>query len=134
MQQERDWVQRRYIVKGYRGKGSRVWSMLEDEGTLLAVRKYISSVSILGKAISAQDLVDAVTTHWEKVISDDPEQNTDDHVETIQYMEETLLALHELDNEPKEWSLSAHSAVNWLQELGYEWREVKKGLFKDGHE
>lgn len=45
---EKEWVRFRSIPSGLQGKTGKVLSMLEDEGTLLAARKYIGAV---GKSI-----------------------------------------------------------------------------------
>jgi hypothetical protein len=44
LRQERDWIQRRIITHGQRGKHIKVVCMLEDEGTLIAARQYIEDV------------------------------------------------------------------------------------------
>lgn len=49
MQREREWVRRRYITSGLQGRTGKVRSMLEDEGTLVAVREYISTTLTPGQ-------------------------------------------------------------------------------------
>ncbi|RPB06751.1 hypothetical protein P167DRAFT_475370, partial [Morchella conica CCBAS932] len=34
----------------------------------------------------------------------------------------------------KKLSISSRTAKDWLHRLGYHWGEVKKGVYKDGHE
>jgi len=31
-------------------------------------------------------------------------------------------------------SLTASTAINWLKKLGFQWKEVRKGVYIDGHE
>lgn len=51
LRHEKEWIRRQSIPAGFQGKTSKVMSMLEDEGTLLAARKYIGAA---GKSTFSQ--------------------------------------------------------------------------------
>lgn len=95
--------------------------MMEDEGTLIAVREYISNIQQKhGLHHTAQDLAHFVIKDW-KELSD---SNHDQDITEIE-------ALMDLNDDPSKWTVAARSAVNWLYHLGYDWKEVKNGWFKD---
>jgi hypothetical protein len=155
IQREREWVRRRYITYGLKGKSGKVCSMLDDEGTLLAVRVYIaiakkpgsgklyptSEIYLIGYlnicclrsdkyvsgilVITAQDLATAVVNYWTQIAIEDPDQDTEENSEAIEKVQATILSLSRLDDNPEKWSLSSRTAVNWLHRLGYDWKSVK---------
>lgn len=93
--------------------------------------------------VNAHGLVEAVTRYWNNTDWSNADENgTDSSDETEENIEalhdhrvrDTLLSLHELDDNPDNWSLSSRAAVNWLHRLGYNYKQVKKGLYYDGHE
>ncbi|RPB06436.1 hypothetical protein P167DRAFT_580548 [Morchella conica CCBAS932] len=127
LQRERSWVRRRYIQSGLQGKTASVQSMLEDEGTLLAAREYIAHA---GQQITAQNLADSVVQYWKNSLSWIDTADSED----ILQIRETILALQNIELDETKWSLSNRSAVTWLHRLGHDWKEVRKGLYKDGHE
>jgi hypothetical protein len=66
----------------------------------------------------------AVTSYWQKHTSlQDGQQRTD-------WVYQALIDRKEKGN----LSITASTAVRWLRKLGFEWREVRKGVFIDGHE
>ena len=47
-------------------------------------------------------------------------------------MNEIILLALELTK--KKALISEHTAINWLKKLGYKCKDVKKGIYIDGHE
>lgn len=78
-------------------------------------------------------LAKAVTDYWQQ---DHPTTNRTQELITFSQ------SLQEIEHNsatrdgitPKRLSLSARTAVTWLHSMGYDWKEVKKGIYKDGHE
>ncbi|KAG0640108.1 hypothetical protein HOY80DRAFT_1043090 [Tuber brumale] len=58
---EKSWIRSRSIALSQRGKHAKFQSMLNDEGTLIAVREYPEGA---GENISGQGLAKAVTEYW----------------------------------------------------------------------
>lgn len=79
----------------------------------------------------------AVTTYWQEL------QPNINRVQPLQLLSTLLEELEQYQylfytfEKPmlhKKLSRSARTAVEWLQRMGYNWKEVKKGVYKDGHE
>lgn len=82
--------------------------------------------------LRAHTIATAVTAYW---TSTQPEINRTQQLQLLSG------ALQEVENQAngsvvskKKLTLSARTAVNWLHRMGYDWKEVKKGIYKDGHE
>lgn len=73
----------------------------------------------------------AVTAYW---------QSTQPTVNRNQQLALLAKSLHEVEHHAtmpfsnKKLSLSTRTAVTWLHQMGYDWKEVRKGIYKDGHE
>lgn len=131
-QQERSWVRKRFIEPGYQGTTSKIQTMLEDEGTLIAIREWIA---LTNQQVTAQDLAKAISDHWQQMAVLDATigpKGLDE--EMIDQIHNTILALNELNPNESTRTLTARSAVNWLHRLGFDYKEVRHGLYKDGHE
>jgi hypothetical protein len=79
--------------------------MLEDEGTLMAFEEYMTGE---GKLATGPGLANAITDYWRS------EGITNE------------------DGSDKE--LADRTATEWMNRRGYKWTDLKKGVYKDGHE
>ncbi|RPB20084.1 hypothetical protein L211DRAFT_870918 [Terfezia boudieri ATCC MYA-4762] len=100
------WISSRYIRVGMRGTFSKVSSWLTDEGVLLTIREYIGAV---GEKLTSHGLAKAVN----------------------KYLKEEHII-----NGAEDWncSISERTARIWLNKLGFQWKDVQKGVYVDGHE
>ena len=74
--------------------------------------------------ISARNMAAAVTAYWQK------QTNLQDAQQRTAWVYQALV-----DRKEKgKLSVTVSTAVRWLRKLGFEWREVRKGVFIDGHE
>lgn len=80
--------------------------------------------------LTSKDLADVVTAYWERVANEDEEQNTEENSDALEQVRETIVALHVLDENQENWTLSSRAVVSWLHRFGYDWKEVKKGLLQ----
>ncbi|KAF8458748.1 hypothetical protein BDZ91DRAFT_800171 [Kalaharituber pfeilii] len=103
---EKSWITSRYIKVGMRGKYAKVSSWLNDEGVLLAIREYITSV---GEKLTSHGLAQAITAYLKE--------------------EDIVNGADKLEN-----SISERTARTWLNKLGFQWKDVRKGVYIDGHE
>ena len=85
----------------------RVECLLEDQGTRSAMEQYISGV---GKHANSEGLAQAVTDIWNS-LGEDSESPT----------------LADRDLAPR-------TAREWFRRMEYRWIDLKKGVYKDGHE
>lgn len=69
-----------------------------------------------------------------KIAADDKSQDSNENIEAMESIRNTILALHELDEDEENWTVTSRTAVNWLHKLGDKLQEVKKRLYKDRHE
>ena len=136
MSRERSWVRDRYIPDGLQGRKGKIYSMLNDEGTLIVVRRYLASCKEKnsGYHLTAEDLAQVVANYWKSVVEQDQSQDNEENDDAVRIVQDTIWSLKELNEDPAKWSISSRAAVDWLHKLGYDWKEVRKGLFKDGHE
>ena len=113
---EKSWISVGTIKIGLRGISASAFSWLDDEGVLLAVREYIATV---GEKLTSHGLAQAVTQYLQS------DMIGCDEVET------TLRDEHSIA-----WkrSISERTARNWLNKLGFAWKDVRKGVYIDGHE
>ena len=106
--------------------------MIDDEGTKLALREYLAGA---GEAITGQSVAYAISEYWQTGIlpfEEKPELKNPPQP----YSAETntqLAALAESRRDIQD-TLSSQTAVKWLHEMGYKFRDVRKGVYKDGHE
>lgn len=82
----------------------------------------------------AQNLADAIVEYRMKIAADDKSQHSNENIEAMESIRNTILALYKLDEDEENWTVTSRTAVNWLHKLGDKLREVKKRLYKDGHE
>lgn len=52
----------------------------------------------------SKDLADVVTAYWERVANEDEEQNTKGNSDALEQVRETIIALHELDENHENWT------------------------------
>jgi len=89
-----------------RGQFSEVSSWLTDEGVLLTIREHISAV---GEKLASHELAKAVNEYLK---------------------EENIIG----GAEDWEHSISERTARIWLNKLGFQWKDVRKGVYVDSHE
>lgn len=90
---------------------------------------------IICTVITTQDLANAVIEYWKKAAATDFSVSCEEEdFEFVEQLRDTITALHSLNEDQNTWTLTTRSAVRWLHRLGFDYKEVKKGLFKDGHE
>ena len=106
--------------------------LIADEGTKLALHEYLAGA---GVKVTGQSVAFAISTYWQTGIlpfEEQPELKNP----PLPYTAETeaqLAQLAEERNEVKE-ILSCQTAVKWLHNMGYKFCDVRKGVYKDGHE
>ena len=132
------------------GKHSKTASWISDEGTILAMREYMAEagegkslvivpVFVLyitlfqslnyrlidfSVAMDSIGLATAITNYWRNkypgTAGQEPEQAQ-------------LYTIGGIQRRIKK-ALSSRSARAWLAKLGWNWKEVRKAIYKDGHE
>ncbi|RPB26482.1 hypothetical protein L211DRAFT_679939 [Terfezia boudieri ATCC MYA-4762] len=102
------WISSRYIRVGMRGTFSKVSSWLTDEGVLLTMREYIAAV---GEKLTSHGLAKAVN----------------------EYLKEENIVGGAEDWE-RSLAISERTARIWLNKLGFQWKDIRKGVYVDGHE
>jgi hypothetical protein len=108
MAQETCWVRNRTYLCSQQGRHPKYFDKLLDEGTVLFLRSYIAENK---EAITAQKLANAVVNFWTaQNIAAGADANT---------VEKTL---------------STSTARRYLKAQGFRWKDLTKGLYKDGHE
>ena len=132
IQNEKSWIQSRHIPPTHQGKSPILHRLIDDEGTKLALREYLAGA---GEAITGQSVAYAISEYWQTGIlpfEEKPELKNPPQP----YSAETntqLAALAESRRDIQD-TLSSQTAVKWLHEMGYKFRDVRKGVYKDGHE
>ena len=124
---ERQWIQSRRVIPHKQGRFPSIKSMLEDESTLVAIREYLSGA---GESLSTQNLANAITSYWR---SGKLDFGDDDLWEALEREVLDLLP-STLSTGIIEKAISQCTASTWLRSLGYKYREVRKGVYRDGHE
>lgn len=64
--------------------------------------------------LTSKDLADTITAYWKRVANEDVDQDIEENSEALEEVRETILALHKLDDNQENWTLSSRAAVNWL--------------------
>lgn len=136
---EREWIQTRTMSSGQQGKSRHLVSLLNDEGTQLAVREYLAGA---GETVTAHSLAVAISKFWQtgqfplggtnstpaaSVITNTQQQ------ELLGPNSQPIFNNGESIGKLKS-TLSQRTASLWLRKLGYKYNEVKKAVYKDGHE
>ncbi|KAG0640742.1 hypothetical protein HOY80DRAFT_1041121 [Tuber brumale] len=86
---------------------------IEEESTLLAVREYISQA---GETVDSMGIAQAISRHLAEMNDDVIPPGRGRIVRNIQR------------------TISSRSSHPWLQKLGFNWKEVHKGVYNNGHE
>ncbi|KAF8471749.1 hypothetical protein BDZ91DRAFT_473229 [Kalaharituber pfeilii] len=118
-QWERSWLISRSIPQGFQGLRNSRFTWLDDEGVQLAVREYIANV---GEALTTHGLAKAITEYLRR--------NGEEEEEGIE-LENILVNASSAE---KSRSIKACTARRWLRKLSFRWRDIKKGVYIDGHE
>jgi hypothetical protein len=113
---ERLWIRHRIIPSRRQGVHSKTQCLLEDAGTLIAVQEYMTGA---GKLASQAGLAKAVTDYWSSL-----DRNIDGYNTT-----RTGPSKAQIDR-----GLSERTPREWMKRRWFKWRDVKKGVYKDGHE
>ncbi|RPB05507.1 hypothetical protein L873DRAFT_1825217 [Choiromyces venosus 120613-1] len=92
----------------------KVASWLTDEGTMLTIREYMSQA---GEA-------KAVTNYWGQTYDEEISRHDD---------QLPMISITGIQRRIK-LALSSRSARAWLLKLGWNWKEVKRGVYHNGHE
>jgi hypothetical protein len=157
LRDETAWIKEREIRAPQQGKTSRLHSILEDEGVQLAVKEYTAQA---GDKISAEGMRKAV----ERYLADPENSfdQEDGHILSKTFLEMEHIdttnaqrredAYHDEDagnagnRQDRRFvghhvrfrrvkkGLSVRTMERWLHWMGYNWKEVRKGIYKDGHE
>jgi hypothetical protein len=158
LQDEKAWIQTRTIRALQQGKSSRLQSILEDEGVQLAVKEYTAQA---GDKISAEEMRKAVEKYLEDpensfhqedglILSktflemeqiettnaqrrDDACRERDKHSGDHDLEDQRFIGHHVRYRKVKP-GLCVRTMQRWLHWMGYKWKEVRKGIYKDGHE
>jgi len=106
--------------------------LIDDEGTKLALREYLASA---GERITGQSVAYAISSYWQTGVlpfEEQPELKNP----PLPYAPETEAQLAQLAQQMQEVqdTLSSRTAVKWMQKMGYKLQDVRKGVYKDGHE
>lgn len=84
------------------------------------------------RGVRAEMICKAVSEYWKS------QTPSADMGEEIQLLSTSLQELDETENSSilfsQKLTIHANTARRWLHTLGYSWKEVKKGVYKDGHE
>ena len=115
---ERSWIQNHSIEGNKRRESGSIISRLRDEGSGLAVKEYLASA---GESVTRQQLAYAINTNW-----------STGRLPIVNAGVITILPAPALS--VMNTTLSSRTASSWLRSLGYSYKEVKKGVYKDGHE
>jgi len=114
------------------GKSPILDHLIEDEGTGLGLRKSLAGA---GKRVTGPSVAYAILTCWQTRNLPFEEQPELNHP-PCPYIPETKAQLAQLADQRTEikntWSCG--TAVKWLHDMGYKFRGVHKGIYKDGHE
>jgi hypothetical protein len=68
------------------------------------------------------------------VIQVQDRQDLQENLGSVDRIERTILSGGATDEQTKTSGIRSRTAWRWLKRLGYNWQDVKKGVFLDGHE
>jgi hypothetical protein len=123
----RSWEKEGEIERSRRGRDAKAISWLEDEVVAMNVRQWLQEK---GEEVTSQKLADA----FEEILREEEQSGV------REVIEEAFEEVHREEIERREGrhgrkvSIKARTAREWLNRLGYRWKNVKKGVYVDGHE
>jgi hypothetical protein len=114
------------MTEGQQGKAACIGSMLKDEGTQIAVQEYLAGV---GKGVTSQSLANAISAFWQTghLPLDDPD--VPGTTDSLPESHSTNLTASNICS-----TLSSRTAASWLHLMDYKFRDVRKGVYNNGHE
>lgn len=128
LQWVRSWQQSGVIEKGRKGRHSKVVSWLDDEKVAMRVREWIR---MKGEEVTSQTLAAAFADVLKEVEEEEEVENL--IVETFEEVQREEMEMRE-KSVTTQVSIQARTAREWLNRLGYRWKNVSKGVYIDGHE
>jgi hypothetical protein len=108
LKQERQWVQSRLFLSSQQGRYSKGLEKLKDEGTLLFIREVLAEKK---EKVDSVTLARAISAYWEREGINDG-----------------------ANPEAVQKTISSSAALAFLKKQGLRWKDLRKGLYKDGHE
>ena len=106
--------------------------LIDDEEMKLALREYLAPA---GERITGQSVAYAISSYWQTgILSFEKQLELKDPL--AWYAPETKAKLAELAQERQnvQDTLSSHTVVKWLHKICYKLHDIRKGVYKDGHE
>jgi len=131
LRDERKWIQSRAIRRQVVRERASIISRLDDEGTQLAIREFIAGT---GDGVTSHRLAQAITTYW--ATGNLPLEETECVSAPLPLVGSINppLVVPEMRQDAVEKVLTSRTAARWLNQIGYKYKECKKGVYKDGHE
>jgi len=122
------WLQERGIPRGEQGVYRRMSTWYDDKGLLVHIRSIIAG---MGERLTSQRLAREVGKY---LLSDDHEQAV---LQDIRELQEIVVEGEEDSGNRaakyKRKFIRARSARRWLRQLGFQYKDVWKGIYYDGH-
>ncbi|KAG0639784.1 hypothetical protein HOY80DRAFT_1072166 [Tuber brumale] len=131
---ERKWIQSRQVSLQKKHKYGSILSCLDEEETRLVIQEFIAGA---GDTLTSHLLAAVITTYWTTGQLPDHFEPNNDQVE-VSLSSRTAVPLNNNPNvqafgNQVQKVLKSRTVAAWLHKLGYKYKEVKKGVYRDGH-
>lgn len=124
----KEWEENRTIKRSKRGRHTKAISWLEDERVGIKVRNWVKEK---GEEVTSRTLAAAFGEILKEVEDNaEVERIVEDAFENVRREEDE----REAKGFVRKTSIQARTAREWLNKLGYRWKNISKGVFIDGHE
>ena len=133
LDEERKWIKTRQICLLKKREQGSIPSRLDSEEPKLAIGEYIAGA---GDSITSLRLASAITTYW---TTGKLANRTDLQEGNIAGSQDTSSLASRIEGQADlrtnvQTVLKSRTAAEWLHKLWYKYKEVKKGVYQDGHE
>jgi len=129
---QKSWIKGWKLPVSQQGKSPMLYRLINDEGTRLVLCEYLAGA---GERVTGQHLAFAISTYWQSgtfPFEEQPELKDPPKPSTA----ETQAELAQLAEQRSQIqvNLSSRTAAKWLHEMGYKYKDMRKGVYKDSHE
>ncbi|KAA8893964.1 hypothetical protein FN846DRAFT_460178 [Sphaerosporella brunnea] len=130
LRDEKDWVMYRFVPHGQWGRHFKIWTMLDDPGTLAFIHEKRAT---LGENFNAHRLIEYLREYWHTRRREFHAEATIDHATDLMHRLFNNKAFDRNDVST-DFCVTVGTVVRWLHRLGMSYGDVRKGVYKDGHE
>ena len=129
---EKSWIQGWKLPVSQQGRSPMLYRLINDEGTRPALPEYLAGAD---ERVTGQHFAFAISTYWQSgTLPFEKQPELKDSPKPYTAEPQAELAQLAEQRSPIQVTHSSETAAKWVHEMGYKYKDVRKGEYKDGHQ